>query len=109
MLSKADQRTLAAIERQLLIDDPRLVRRLAGHPAASSSVSCRSAVLVLGILCTFAVVASLVPTAVLLGVLLPVGMIVSPWMVVGRGGTGRQYVRRSRIPNDRPSGSRNVR
>ena len=77
MLSQEDQRRLAAIERQLLIDDPRLARRLAGHPAPSS-ISRRSAAAVLGILCAVAVVASLVPTSVLLGVLLPVGMIISP-------------------------------
>src|SRR3954453_16768683 len=80
MLSREDRRRLAAIGRQLLPDDPRLARRLAGCPAPSS-VSGRSAVAVLGVLCAVEVVASLVSASVLVCVHLPVGMIISPWVV----------------------------
>jgi DUF3040 family protein len=53
MLSHEDERRLAAIERQLLIDDPTFARRLRRHTYARSAWR-QALAAVTGILCTLA-------------------------------------------------------
>lgn len=54
MLSHEDHQRLAAIEQQLLIDDPRFVRRLNYRSVARGSRWRKAAAAVVGVLCAFA-------------------------------------------------------
>ena len=65
MLSYEDRRRLAAIEQQLIIDDPALARRFANHRSAAQ-VSRRVVVLVLGSMCVLATSVGFLPAEVLL-------------------------------------------
>jgi len=65
MLSYEERKRLAALEQQLMIDDPVLARRFANHRSAAQ-VSRRAAALVLGSLCALATSVGLMPVDVLL-------------------------------------------
>ena len=54
MLSHEDHQRLAAIERQLLIDDPAFVRRLGRRSIARGSRWRKAAAAVVGVLCALA-------------------------------------------------------
>ena len=54
MLSHEDHRRLAAIEQQLLIDDPRFVRRLNYRSVARGSRWRKATAAVVGVLCALA-------------------------------------------------------
>jgi hypothetical protein len=56
MLSHEDERRLAAIERELMRDDPALARRLARHPRTLRSRWSRVLATVVGILCALATI-----------------------------------------------------
>jgi DUF3040 family protein len=56
MLSHEDERRLAAIERQLMSDDPTLARRLARHPRTLRSRWGRVLAMVVGVLCALATI-----------------------------------------------------
>jgi hypothetical protein len=74
MLSHEDQRRLAAIEQQLMSEDPVLAGRLAKH-RPGGYVGRRAAAVVLGCLCLLGTIAGYLPGSVLLILLVvvPVG------------------------------------
>jgi ferric-dicitrate binding protein FerR (iron transport regulator) len=59
MLSHEDEQRLAALEQQLLIDDPAFARRLAHPDARRPSARRRIAAALIGVLCALATVAGL--------------------------------------------------
>jgi len=83
MLSYEDRRRLAAIEQQLMIDDPALARRLANHRSAAQ-VSRRVVVLVLGSVCVLATSVGFLPPEVLLVFLAAVPAAVAAYFIVRR-------------------------
>jgi hypothetical protein len=83
MLSYEDRRRLAAIEQQLMIDDPALARRLANHRSAAQ-VSRRVVVLVLGSVCVLATSVGLLPAEVLLVFLAAVPAAVAAYFILRR-------------------------
>jgi Flp pilus assembly protein TadB len=73
MLNHEDEQRLAALEQQLLIDDPAFARRLAHTHAGRHSAGRRILAAVVGVLCALATVAGLLAasgTLVLSGAML---------------------------------------
>ena len=70
MLSQEDRRRLAAIERQMQIDDPAFARLFTGQPASAVRRWQRAAAAVAGMLCGLAAIAGLLTGSVLLFALL---------------------------------------
>jgi hypothetical protein len=62
MLSHEDERRLAAIERQLLIDDPAFARRL-GRPVHRRTTWQRAAAALVAILCALATIVGILSNA----------------------------------------------
>jgi 4-hydroxybenzoate polyprenyltransferase len=83
MLSYEDRRRLAAIEQQLMIDDPALARRLANHRSAAQ-VSRRVFVLVLGSVCVLATSVGFLPADVLLVFLAAAPAAVAGYFIIRR-------------------------
>lgn len=83
MLSYEDRRRLAAIEQQLMIDDPALARRFANHRSAAQ-VSRRVVVLVLGSLCVLATSVGFLPVDVLLVFLAAAPAAVAAYFILRR-------------------------
>ena len=83
MLSYEDRRRLAAIEQQLMIDDPALARRLANHRSAAQ-VSRRVVLLVLGSMCVLATSVGFLPAEVLLVFLAAVPAAVAGYFILRR-------------------------
>jgi len=84
MLSYEDRRRLAAIEQQLMVDDPALARRFANHRSAAQ-LSRRVAVLVLGSVCVLATSVGFLPPEVLLVFLAAAPAAVAAYFILRKG------------------------
>ena len=92
MLSYEDRRRLAAIEQQLIIDDPALARRFANHRSAAQ-VSRRVVVLVLGSLCVLATSVGFLPADVLLVFLAAAPAAIAAYFILRRAWRRRGWCR----------------
>jgi uncharacterized membrane protein YfcA len=95
MLSHDDEQRLAAIERQLLTDDPALARRLRRHLVDRRSIWQSAVAAVIGVLCALATVA---------GLLADSGSLILSGAALTAAAAGVfQHARRSRRRLGRPS------
>jgi len=85
MLSDEDERRLAAIERELMSNDPAFARRLARHPRTLGSRLGRVLVSVVAILCALATIVGVLTESAALVVSGAALTVVAGWFVC-RGG-----------------------
>jgi Protein of unknown function (DUF3040) len=89
MLNQQDRRRLAAIEQQMLIDDPAFARRLARGSAVTRSTWRKAAFAIIGILCGLATCVGMLSSS---GTLTASGaaLTVAAWWAFHRAGRTRR-------------------